>query len=231
MASPTEFPGDGEFWRMDYTAALVRYDSLAQTSPDSSQAFWRLARVNICMGDMSPRDQREDIYRTAEQWARRSIAANPSLAAGHTWLAAALGDIAMFEGSKAKVRLCNEIKGELDRAIALDSTDDVAYSILGSFYLALGNVSWIERQLAAIFLGSLPDGGYEDAEAALLHAVRLAPTAIRHWFELGMVYDAEGKTGDAHKAFQHVGELQPALASDRRRQSRAAELVTRLSEK
>ena len=215
---------------MDYAAALVRYDSLARFSPDSAEVFWRLARVNICVGDISPRDQREEIYRSAELWARRSIAANPALAAGHTWLAAALGDIAMFEGSKTKVRLCNEIKGELDRALALDSTDDVAYSILGSFYLALGRVSWIERQLAAIFLGSLPDGGYEEAEAALQHAIRLAPTAIRHWFELGMVYDAEGKTGDALTAFQQVGKLQPALASDRRRQSRAAELVTRLSE-
>jgi tetratricopeptide (TPR) repeat protein len=215
---------------MDYAQALARYDSLSRISPDSAQAFWRLARVHICMGDVSPRDQREEIYRSAARWARRCIAANPSLAAGHTWLAAALGDIAMFEGSKTKVQLCNEIKGELDRALALDSTDAVAYSILGSFYLALGRVSWIERQLAAVFLGSLPNGGYEEAEAALQNAVRLAPNAIRHWFELGMVYYAEGKTGDALAAFRQVGKLQPALASDQRRQSRAAEWVTRLSE-
>jgi len=91
--------------------------------------------------------------------------------------AAALGNIAMFEGSKGKVRLCNEIKQELDRALDLDSLDDVAYSIMGSFYLALGKVSWIERQLASVFLGSLPDGGFEEAEAALRRAIAIAPAS------------------------------------------------------
>jgi tetratricopeptide (TPR) repeat protein len=230
-ASPREIAGDDDFRRMDYASAAARYDSLLVTiSPDSAQIFWRLARVQICMGDVAPGDQREEFYRTAEIWARRCVRASPALAAGHTWLAAALGDIAMFEGSKAKVQLSREIKNQLDQAIALDSTDDVAYSILGSFYLALGRVSWVERQLATMFLGSLPEGGFEDAEVALQHAIRLSPASIRHWYELGRVFSAEGKTADALAAFRQVGTLEPTLASDRRRKSRAAEWVNRLSE-
>jgi tetratricopeptide (TPR) repeat protein len=134
----------------------------------------------------------------------------------------------MFEGSKAKVALCNVIKQELDCSIRLNPSDDIAHSILGSFYLAIGNVSWIERQLAAAFLGGLPDGGYEESELALKKAIALAPNVIRHHFELGDLYLQQDRNQEALERFKLVMTLPILLASDQRTQLSAAKLIESL---
>ncbi len=230
LISPGELAGDAEFAHLAYERAAATYDSAMALTPDSAQYLWRLARVCVCMGDMAERDRKEETYRKAVSFAERCIAADSTIPQGHTWKAAALGNIAMFEGSKGRVRLCNEIKKELDRALALDSLDDVAYSITGSFYLALGKVGWIERQLATVFLGSLPDGGFEEAEAALRKAVALAPGIVRHRFELGLVLKEEGKRPEAIEAFKAAAELPTTVASDPRTKRRAVAMVQQLEE-
>ena len=221
--------GDKEFVLIRYTQAEAFYDSALTASIDSAEVLWRLARVYVCVADVSPRDQKLDLYRRAEAFAHRCIRADSTESEGHTWRAAAFGNIAMFEGGRTKVALCYAIKGELMSAINLNPNDDIAYSILGSFYMALGNVSWVERQLAAIFLGSLPDGGYKESEIALKKAITLAPMTIRHHFELGRLYMLQDRRDEAFMEFRKVASLPLKLASDQRTQSRAARLANELS--
>ena len=229
-SAPRPMAGDAEFAHLQYDRAEVLYDSARAVAPDSAQYLWRLARLYVCAGDMAAHEKKEEMYRKAVGYAGRCIHADSTVAAGHTWKAAALGNIAMFEGSKGKVRLCNEIKQELDRAVALDSLDDVAYSIMGSFYLALGKVSWIERQLASVFLGSLPDGGFEEAEAALRRAIAIAPGIVRHRFELALVFHEEGRTPEAIASFRMAAELPTTVASDPRTKERALRMARKLEE-
>lgn len=215
---------DEEFRRIDYPATEAICDSLLRQEPRNPEVLWRLARVNISMAEVAEKSHKEDFYRCAESYARRCIEADSTLAAGHTWLAAALGNLAMFEGSRAKVRLCHDIKHELDLALALNPQDDIAWSILGSFYRALGNVSWFERQIAAIFIGSLPPGGYEDAEAALRHAIALAPHVLRHRHELALLYVDWGRDEEAKAALDTAATMPVIIASDHRRLELVREL-------
>ena len=150
------------------------------------------------MGEVAKKDERVGFYRKAELHARRCVELDPNKAEGHTWLAAALGNRALFEGIRTQIELANEIKAELDRALALRQDDDATYSILGSYYFTLGSVSWVERQLAGLFLSSVPEGGFEESEAAFLKAIAIAPETPRHRFELGKLYldwgrEEEGK--------------------------------------
>lgn len=222
--------GDEAFASLRYPLAESLYDSALTTSVDSADVLWRLARVCVCVADISPRGERLDLYRRADAFARRCILADSTKGEGHTWRAAALGNIAMFEGGKAKVRLCSVIKKELTCSISLNPRDDIAYSILGSFYMALGNVSWLERQLAAVFLGSLPDGGYDEAETALRKAIALAPDIIRHHFELGELCMLQHRNQEALSEFRKVESLPVLLARDRRSQTVAAGLVKELTD-
>ena len=221
--------GDAEFAGFRYGAAEALYVEGLVGSADNAEVLWRLARVNVCMADVADQDQRLALYRRAEEFAERCIGADSTMSEGHTWRAAALGNIAAFEGSKTKVQLCNVIKAELDESIRLNPENDIAYSILGSFYMALGNVSWMERRLAAIFLGSLPDGGYDDAERALKKAIALSPRVIRHHAELGQLYMQEDRAQEALAEFRQVVSLPVLLVRDRHDQSLAAELIQDLS--
>ena len=235
FAAPRSFStaladGDQEFIRLNYPLALVIYDSLLTTTPDSAEVLWRLARLYVCIADTSPRDQKLDLYRRAEVFALRCIAADSTNSRGHTWRAAALGNMAMFEGGKSKVKLCCAIRDELDLSIRLNPGDDIAYSILGSFYMALGNVSWFERQLASIFLGSLPEGGYAESERALRRAIALAPNVIRHHFELGNLFVLLGRDKEAVAEFQQVQTLPVLVARDQQTRHTAAGLIKDLEE-
>jgi tetratricopeptide (TPR) repeat protein len=233
VVSPSPLPsvekGDREFVGFRYTAAEAQYVSALATSADSAEILWKLARVNVCMADVAIQDQKLALYQRAEEYAERSVRADSMTSEGHAWRAAALGNIAMFEGSKTKVRLCNVIKTELDESIKLDPNNDIAYSILGSFYVALGNVSWIERRLASIFLGSLPEGGYDDAELALKKAIALSPLVVRHHAELGDLYMQEDRIQEALAEFQQVVALPVLLARDRHDQDDAAKMIQKLS--
>jgi tetratricopeptide (TPR) repeat protein len=222
--------GDQEFAQRNYPLALTVYDSALVAASDSASVLWRLARLYVCMADVATEGEQVDLYRRAEAYAARCIGADSTKSEGHTWRAAALGNVAMFEGSKTKVRLCTEIERELKRAIALNPRDDIAFSILGSFYTSLGNVSWVERQLASLFLGELPDGGYEESERAFKQAIALAPLVIRHHFELGRLYKELDRNEEALKEFRDVLSLPLLLASDAGKQSLAAQFVRDLEE-
>ncbi|HXA01214.1 MAG TPA: hypothetical protein VNW99_04455 [Cytophagaceae bacterium] len=205
--------GDKYFLLMRYKDAVAWYEQNAGLA----EAQWKIARSYVCYGDIMVGAERETPYRNAEKAARRCISLDESNANGHTWLAAALGNIAVFEGSKTKVKLCNEIKKELTRALILNPKDDVAYSILGTFYRVLGNINWFERKLAAAFLGKIPEGGFEDSEKSLFSAIKISPHVMRHWFELGMLYRDWDKEEKAKEAFIKAQKCSIQLASDKNR--------------
>ncbi len=212
---PTEVSqGDAAYLRMDYFRAESLYTKAYSHFQKDADVLWRLARLYVCIADVSPHEQREGMYRKAEASARKCIIADSAKAEGHTWLAASLGNIAMYEGSETKVRLAREIQRELLRAIELNPYDDVAHSILGSFYRALGNISWIERQLANLLLGGIPDGGYAEAEAALQKAIAFAPNVMRHQYEMGMLYRDWERSEAANDLLRKAARLPMTVRSD-----------------
>jgi tetratricopeptide (TPR) repeat protein len=220
--------GDALFDSMDYRGSVAAYDSALAAGADSSSLLWRIARSYVCQGDITPGEESLSCYRRAERAARFCIGVDSLRSEGYTWLAAALGNIAMSEGARTKVRMCHEIRDALEKAVRLNPADDIAYSILGSFYVALGSVSWFERQLALVFLGGLPHGGFAEAEQALQAAINLAPTVIRHRYELGRLYKLQGREGDALKEFREVTRLPVRLGLDRTIQEWASKEIPAL---
>lgn len=204
--------GDRYFEQMKYLEAVTAYQ------PDSAnpEADWRIARAYICYADVITKD-REYYYHKAENAAKKCIKLDPKLSYGHSWLAAALGNLAIYEGSRTKVLLCNQIKSELDKALAINPKDDIALSIYGSFYRVLGDISWFERNLATLFLGGIPPGGYEDSERYLNRAIQVSPNTMRHWFELGMLYRSWGKEDKEKEAFLRARKCPVVLLSDKDR--------------
>jgi len=213
--------GDNYFVKMKYREALYFY----QQDLESYEAQWKICRTYIVIADTSSGTLKRNYIRHAETAARKAILLNDTCGAAHTWLAAALGNKAIFEGSKEKIRLCNSIKAELNRAIQLNPNDDVAYSILGTFYRQLGSITWVERQLAETFLGSIPSGGYVDSEKKLKTAITLSPTTIRHHYEIGLLYKVWGKKELAKSSFIKAQSLTAQVYSDYTRKKHIEELL------
>lgn len=220
--------GDEAFLRIDYAAAIAAYEGQLHSHPDDADLLWRLARVYVCAGEVTEEDEGDEYFARAESFARRCLALAPAKAEGHIWLAAALGYRALNAGLREQVHLTNELSAEIEKALALDPDNDAAYSIRGSLYRALGNLSWVQRQLAELFVGEIPDGGFEEGEAALKTAIRLAPDVMRHHYELGVLYLDWGRTEDGRKALETAASLPVRVAIDRPRLAKIAELLASL---
>ena len=222
---------DHEFAVQNYSRSRAVYDSILATSKDSAVVLWKLARTCICEGDISSPQKKIGLYYQAKRFADRSVRADSLSSDGHTWRAISTGDIAMFEGGEKKVQLCRIVKREIDRALVLNINNPLAYSILGSFYKALGDVSWIERQLAYVFLGGLPDGGYDQSVIAFKKAIALAPDVIRNHYELGKVYMSQDKDVEAGIEFQRTLLLPIVVGMDHEMQRSAIGLIEELKQK
>ncbi len=209
--------GDEHFRNQDYSGAISQYQNHLNSSPNDAEAYWRITRAYICIGDVSKRAEREQYYRKALENSIAAVRMDSLNTNVQCWYAVSMGYIALFEGSRKKVELCNKIKHALDLSIFLDPRNDVAYSIYGSFYRALGKVSWFERQLANLLLGGLPDGGFEEGEKMLQQAIGLAPAIIRHRYELGSLYFDWGKEKMGKEVFRSALTLPITLTSDWRR--------------
>jgi tetratricopeptide (TPR) repeat protein len=223
--------GDGAFLRMDYPKAVEFYNAALGDHPDDPDILWRLARVYVCKGEVRDGAERSAECKQAEAYARRCIELDSMKAEGHCWRAAALGYVALDAGTSDQVKLSHELLREAELALALNPRDDAAYSILGSFYRAIGNVSWFQRQLAAIFVGKIPKGGYEEAEDALKKAIALAPDVMRHQYELGILYIDMDRKDEAKRVLEHAATLPVKVAIDRPRLEKIRELLLGLAER
>ncbi len=222
---------DDAFIRMDYSSAIATYEEMLQSNPGDTSLLWRLARAYVCYAEPIEDERRIDLCKKAETYARKCIALDSVLPEGHTWLAGALGYLALDASMKRQADLSHEILTETDKALAVNPRDDAALSIRGSVYRALGNVGWVERRLAGLLFGGIPDGGYDEAEASLQKAIAIAPDVMRHSYELGVLYIDMGRIQDARAALEKVLTLPIRVAIDKPRLQKARELLQTLENK
>ena len=188
-----------------YADALGLMQRLVKQHPENVDVLWRLAYYLINEGDGSMHDtQKERFYKRAIVYAEQASAAGPDNAYARAYLAAAYGSIGMFVGGKEKVRLANRIRDELDQALRLDPRNQVANTIYGTWHREVATVGWIERQLANVFLGSMPTGSLEKSIEHFRAAIAVGPDILRHHYELGLTYIAAGREKEAAASFRRA---------------------------
>jgi tetratricopeptide (TPR) repeat protein len=178
--------------------------------------------------------QKGDIQRrtraSAADHARAAIKAAPDSAAGHVWLAVALGRQALSEGPKTKLALSREIKSEVDRALVLDSNVGRAWHVLAVWNVKVASLSAIERMAANAVLGGVPKGASnENAESAFRKAITLEPNYVNHRLEYARFLKSQHRDADARRELDKALSLPPTSdALDARYQSEARELLGKL---
>jgi tetratricopeptide (TPR) repeat protein len=103
------------------------------------------------------------------------------------------------EETKQQIATLPLIKSAADRAISLDPTNDLAWHVLGRWYLALADVGIVKRALVRVAYGKLPPAKYEDAVRCFEKAIALNPHRLMHCIELGRTYSQMGRDADARK--------------------------------
>jgi tetratricopeptide (TPR) repeat protein len=186
-----------------YSAARKIVEDLRGANPSHAEILWRLSYYTINDGDAAGDDaMKEKLYRQSIDYAEAAVRSDARNTYARASLAAAYGSIGMFAGGKEKVRLANRIRDELDEALRIDSRNQMANTIYGTWHREVATVGWIERQLANVFLGGMPDGSLDKSAAHLRAAIAVGPGVLRHHYELGLTHIAAGRDKDAAAAFR-----------------------------
>ena len=186
--------GDAAFARFDDAKALTEYEKAATLEPSNFEALSKSALASMNVGDRlikasdGSEAAKQRYFRSAEQYALKALALRPGDSRAHFLYAAALGRQVNTLGRKAQIAAANKIKAELDKAIALDPGNDLAWNALGFWHRTLAEMSGSTRLLGGLFYGSIPKGSYDEAVKGFRKAIALNPSYSDHHLELAKTY-------------------------------------------
>jgi len=197
--------GDVSLAQFNLEGALAAYRTAHQEAPDNYQAAWKLARA-LCDSSIYLKDPnaQKRCCVEAEQLARAAVVLKPEDSKGHTFLAVAVGKLALYEGGKRKVELGNEVKRESERAIKLNDKEDLAYHVLGVWNREMAELNWVLRKFAELLYGKFPAASLDKAIQDLQRARDLAPKVVAHPVELGVTLAEMRRWTEASAALEQA---------------------------
>jgi tetratricopeptide (TPR) repeat protein len=212
--------GDQAYAQFDDTKALEDYQAALKLEPANYVALWKASRAMVDIADVIPGKDKEakarqqKLYTDATELARKAVAAEPNDTWGHFQLAAANGKRLLMLGNKEQIAASKAVRAEIDRAIELDPTNDLAYHALGRWHRRIAEISGAKRFFGSILYGSIPKGSFEESEQHLRKAIELNPEYVNHYYELGLTLLALKKTDEAAQCFQKAIDLPKTTSKD-----------------
>ncbi len=205
-----------------------RYADAMTAGAASGTAQGYLVAARAALADATTRPEPcLECLRRAEDFARKSTAADPKLADAHVYLAVAMGYEARVVGP-VWARAHNypgHAKEELDAALALDPRSPWALGALGGWNVEIVRTGG--DYLADLIYGASVDKGL----AAFAAAFKAAPDnlAVRYQYALSLSgYDADRFNREILDAFARIAKEKPATAYETLARNRAAELAALL---
>lgn len=229
---------DGLYTQFKPKEAAAELQKILQVEPQNFEALAKLSRAHIDIGDMisqSAQDwqqRRLKEYKTAENYARQAINANPSSTWGYFYVAASLGNIAILSSVGKQIDLAGEIRGAVEKAIALDPQNGFAYHAYGIWHRKMAEIGKAKRMFASLVYGrAVPTGTLEKSVEYLRKAVVLNPTVIVSRLELARSYIAMENWPSARSSLASIRELPVQFSDDARHKQKAEELLEEIKER
>ena len=212
--------GDEAYARFDDAAALEAYQAAAGLEAGNYEALWKLSRANVDVADLmdvkaaGAAEAQKKMYVQAESLAKKAIAANPDDTWGYFSLSAAMGKRLLLLGKKEQIDGSKAVRAAIDKALALDPANDLAWHALGRWHRRIAEISGAKRFFGSIIYGSIPKGSFEESAKSLEKAVELKPDYVNHRLELGLTYVALKKPDLAAAEFQKALDLPKSSSKD-----------------
>jgi tetratricopeptide (TPR) repeat protein len=218
--------------------ALTELLKVLDLDPQNAEALSKIARVYIDFGDAIPESapdweaKRLKQYQIAEQYARKAVKADPNVVWGHFYVAASLGSMATVSPVAKQIDMAAEIRGAIERAIALDPQNGFAYHVYGVWHRKMAEIGKMSRMVASvIYQRSIPTGSMEKSIEYLNKAVALNPTVIASRLELARSYVAVEDWPSARKLLISIRGLPIQFSDDAKHKQKAEQLLEEIKER
>ena len=218
--------------------AIKELQKILEVDERNFDALIKLARAHIDVGDMIPetgadwKERKLKQYRVAEDYARRAVKINDTSTWSHFWLAAALGNAAMMSSIDRQLELANQIRVQIEKAIALDPNNGLAYHAYGVWHRKVAEIGAAKRALASVlYRQSVPAGSVEKSIEFLKRAVELNPTVIVSRLELARSYIAREEWPPARALLRSIPDLPIQFSDDSKHKRQAALLLAEIRDR
>jgi tetratricopeptide (TPR) repeat protein len=216
----------------DYKQALAKYVEALGLASNDYEILRRISREYVNIGDHLPartndeKDLQLEDYKKALEYANKAIDANRNGSAGFTRRAIANGRIALFRIGWESIGLAKQIRADLERAIEIDSSNDLAWYVLGRTHLKVSEWPKFLRWPVGLGWASL-----EDAVSSFEKAVALSPKFIMYRLDCARAYIALGQFSQARIHLTTIPSLPTAYQDDDQFRKEAEELQQSIREK
>jgi tetratricopeptide (TPR) repeat protein len=220
--------GDKDQLAMNAPGALRHYEEALKADPKSYEALWKATRAAVDVGEYNADEkERERLYASAEQYARRAVEANPADAQGHAQLARALGRKALSLGKKDQVKYAGDVRSAALEALRINPKDPSALHVMGKWNYEVLRLSGITRFMAKTFLGGkvFDSAKWDDAQHYMEESVQVDPTRLIHHLDLARVYAARDNKVKAREQYELVMKGPVTDFNDRKYQAEAADEI------
>jgi tetratricopeptide (TPR) repeat protein len=209
--------------------ALDVYQQAEKLEPNNADLLHRIAKqYGESMLDVSSKAEKKALGEKSLEYSKRAVAADPKNATAQLSLAVSYGRLATYLDNKTKIAYSKLVKEHVDRSIALDPQNDLAWHVLGAWNYELANLNSVLRAIAGFVYGKLPNASNEDAVKAFKKAIELNPKRVANHVELGRTYLAMGMKGEAKAALEKGLSLPDQQRDDPTVKQRAREALKKV---
>jgi tetratricopeptide (TPR) repeat protein len=223
--------GDREYAALKPAAALPHYRAAIAADSQSYEALWKASRTAVDVGELEANgDTRKQIYKTAEEYARRAVQANAADPEGHFHLARSLGRTALSLGKRDRVKYAGEVRAHALEALKLNPNHPGALHVMGMWNAEIMRLSGFQRFAAKTLLGGkvFGEASWKEAVRYMEAAVAAEPARIVHRIDLGEIYEDVGDKTKAREQYRFIGQAAVVDAKDPTYKRQAEERLKKL---
>ena len=199
--------GDRHRAKFDNLKAFECYEEAHELEPKNVEALLRLTQAYNDVGEDLDSKESERYFELAVEHAEELRSSAPDRAQTFYLLSISYGNLALFRGGRAKVRLSRTLEADARRAVELDPEYATPYAVLGAYYREVAILPWLLRALAEHVLGGLPSGSLEASERMCFKALECNPASVYAHFQLALTYKAMEREREAVDYFEKVRQL------------------------
>ena len=142
--------GDVFYDKLQAAEALKFYLPAEKLDPNNVRLLVRIARqYRHLMSDATKASEKQQLGNTAVDYAQRAVALAPNDPETQLALAISYGKMLPLEETKQQIATSRLIKIAADKVIALDPNNDLAWQVLGRWYLGLADIGGREARPGA----------------------------------------------------------------------------------
>lgn len=210
---------------LDVKGARQAIEQAYKEAPSSYEVLYRMARLNIIMGDQEKvEDNKLPYYTKGVEFADKALAVNGKGMSGYVYRAAANGKVALFKGIFSVGGVVNKVRDDAWSAIKLNNETTQrlasAHYILGRAHLNLTKKPKLVRYPLGLAWGNI-----EEAYENLKKARELRPDFIMFELEYARVLIAMDREDEGKVIARRIAGLTLKEPGDKERKNEALELL------